>query len=296
MATHLVTGYAGVEHVAAADDATLHASIVGTGKYVFDSGNKFAYEIISNNQINVKDGDLMNQGRHIKIAVNDYEELRIDNGLAGVKRYDLIVCRYFKDADTNIENAALVVVKGTSSDSPTDPEVVSGDIFSGDLIDDFPLYRVRLDGLNIVGVDCLFETIPSVEAVNAKANANAEAIQTNAKAIATNKTTIATNTSNIATNTASIQTIKTNLSNMLRTEATASKVSVPANGTADFTYTVTKAGYECLFGGIRSTGSTNVTIVGGGLSNKTTFTGTVKNHSSSAVTCYPILSLCYLKV
>lgn len=166
MATHLVTGYAGVQHIAAADDATLHASVVGTGKYVFDSGKKFEYEIVSNNMITIKDGDLMNQGRHIKIAVNDYEELQIDNGLAGVKRYDLICMRYNKNADTNIEHASLVVIKGTSSESPTDPEYISGDILGGDLEDDFPLYRVRLDGLSIVGVDCLFDVIPSVESVH----------------------------------------------------------------------------------------------------------------------------------
>ena len=161
MATHLVTGYAGVEHVAAADDATLHASMVGKGKYVFDSGSNFAYEVVSNNLIKIKDGDLMNQGRHIKIAANDYEELEIDNGIAGVKRYDLIVCRYTKDADTSIESASLVVVKGTSSATPTDPTVKSGDIFGGDLVDDFPLYRVCLDGQEIAGVDCLFEVAPN---------------------------------------------------------------------------------------------------------------------------------------
>lgn len=161
MATHLVTGYAGVEHVAAADDATLHASMVGKGKYVFDSGSNFAYEVVSNNLIKIKDGDLMNQGRHIKIAANDYEELEIDNGIAGVKRYDLIVCRYNKDVDTSIESASLVVVKGTSSATPTDPTINSGDIFGGDLVDDFPLYRVCLDGQEIAGVDCLFEVAPN---------------------------------------------------------------------------------------------------------------------------------------
>ena len=181
MATHLVTGYAGVEHVAAADDATLHASMVGKGKYVFDSGSNFAYEVVSNNLIKIKDGDLMNQGRHIKIAANDYEELEIDNGIAGVKRYDLIVCRYNKDVDTSIESASLVVVKGTSSATPTDPTVKSGDIFGGDLVDDFPLYRVCLDGQEIADVDCLFEVAPNNVGIMAEIGKMKQAINQAAK-------------------------------------------------------------------------------------------------------------------
>lgn len=159
MATHLVTGYAGTEHVTAADDGTLHAGVVGKGKYVFNSGSNFACEVVNNNLITIRDGDLMNQGRHIKIKANDYEEVIIDNGLAGVKRYDLIAIRYERNADTNIESARTIVIKGTSSESPTDPARERGDIFDGDLVDDFLLYRVRLNGLEIEGVDCLFEPI-----------------------------------------------------------------------------------------------------------------------------------------
>jgi hypothetical protein len=101
----------------------------------------------------------------MNIPVNDYEEVTIENGLQGVKRYDLICARYTKNADTSIESAELVVMKGTSSANPSDPACVEGNILEGALIDDFPLYRVRLDGLNIVGVDCLFEVIPSLEMI-----------------------------------------------------------------------------------------------------------------------------------
>ena len=42
--------------------------------------SSFAAEIVSNNLIKVKSGDLMNQGRHMRIDVNDYEEVTIQNG------------------------------------------------------------------------------------------------------------------------------------------------------------------------------------------------------------------------
>lgn len=162
---HLVTGHAGIEHIKPSDDGAFNAGVVGTGKYVFDLGNKFEYEIVSNNLVKIKDGELINQGRHSRIPVNNYEEVTIENGLQGVKRYDLICARYTKNADTSIESADLVVVKGTSSTNPSDPVYEEGNILEDALVDDFPLYRVRLDGLNIVGVDCLFEVIPSVESV-----------------------------------------------------------------------------------------------------------------------------------
>lgn len=173
---HLVTGHAGTEHIMPSDDGAFNAGVVGTGKYVLDLGNKFAHEIVSNNLVKIMDGELVNQGRHMNIPVNNYEEVTIENGLQAVKRNDLICMRYTKNADTNIETAELIVVKGTSSTSPSDPVCAEGNILEGALVDDFPLYRVRLDGLNIEGVDCLFETMPSLEVVNAKADANAEAI------------------------------------------------------------------------------------------------------------------------
>ena len=180
---HLITGHAGTQHIMPSDDGAFNAGVVGAGKYVFELGNKFGYEIVSNNLVKILDGELVNQGRHMNIPVNNYEEVTIENGLQGVKRYDLICMRYTKNADTSIESAEMVVVKGTSSASPFDPICTEGNILEGALVDDFPLYRVRLDGLNIEGVDCLFDTVPSIEAVNKKADAAAEQAEANAEAI-----------------------------------------------------------------------------------------------------------------
>lgn len=56
MGMKIVTGRTGAAHVTSADDGARNAGIIGTGKYIFNIGNKFAYEIISNNLIRVKDG------------------------------------------------------------------------------------------------------------------------------------------------------------------------------------------------------------------------------------------------
>lgn len=162
MSAHLVTGYGGVEHVTAADDGSKNAGIAGTESYVLNTGSKFEAEVISSNLIKIKDGDAMQKGRHWKIAKNDYVECTIDNGLQGLKRNDLIVSRYSKNPDTGIESEEIVVIKGTSSENPANPEYETGDIYDGDLADEMPLYRVELDGLNIISVTPLFKEISSL--------------------------------------------------------------------------------------------------------------------------------------
>lgn len=173
---HLVTGHAGIEHIKPSDDGAFNIGICGSGQYVFPIGEQFGYEIISNNLIKIKSGELVNQGRHINIPVNNYEELTIENGLQGVKRHDIIVMRYERNPDTNIESASLVVLKGTSSTNPNDPSMTLASIYEGANVSDMPLYRVYLDGLNIEKVECMFTVMPSLPSVNAKAEKNAEDI------------------------------------------------------------------------------------------------------------------------
>lgn len=161
MGAHCITGYAGKEHITAADQGMYNAGTLGTGKYVLPIGSMFEAVTITNNLIKIKDGCLVNQGRNINIAVNDYEECEIDNGIQALKRNDLIVIRYEKNADTGIETASTIVIKGVSGETAVDPEYTEGNIFNGDNVDDFPLYRVKLEGLNITAVEPLFNTIVS---------------------------------------------------------------------------------------------------------------------------------------
>lgn len=162
MSVNLITGYAGTAHITAAGDGAVNAGMFGSGKYVLNIGEKFGYEIISNNLIRIKSGYAIDQGRKIELAVNDYEEVEIDNGLQGVKRCDLIVIHYEKSLTTGIETATMKVIKGTSGDDYTDPAYTSGDIINGANEDDFLLYRVKINGLNIETVESLFSVTDSI--------------------------------------------------------------------------------------------------------------------------------------
>lgn len=155
---HLITGYAGAEHVTAADAGSLHTAIFGSGQYVLDRGNKFAATIVTNNTIRIADGDIMMQGRHVRLAEGSYVDLTIDNSAQGMMRNDLIVARYTKDASTGVEAVNLVVIKGTAAASnPADPAYTAGDIINDHVaLNDMPLYRVPLDGLNVQTLVPLF--------------------------------------------------------------------------------------------------------------------------------------------
>ena len=158
---HLVTGYAGKEHVTAADMGAFNVAVLGGGQYVLGKGNQFAASVITNNQVRVLDGDILMQGRHIRLNEDTYVDLTIENGSQGYFRNDLIVARYTKDAVTGVEDVNLVVIKGTPvTSNPKDPACTSGDIVAEHaILNDMPLWRVPLDGLNIQELVPLFTTL-----------------------------------------------------------------------------------------------------------------------------------------
>lgn len=161
---HLVTGYAGENHVTSADQGSLYAAIMGSGQYVLNRGNKLSASIITNNQVRVLDGDILMQGRHIRLNENSYVDVTIENGVAGELRNDLIVARYTVNGETGVEDCNLVVLKGTpSATDPVDPAHTVGDIINDHAtVNDMPLYRVPLNGLNVQELVPLFTIANSV--------------------------------------------------------------------------------------------------------------------------------------
>lgn len=162
---HLVTGYAGEAHVTAADQGSFNAAIVGGESYVLERGGKFAASIVSNNQITVSSGDLIMQGRHVRMPAT--VDLTINNGTQGKLRNDLIVCRYTKNTESGAEEANLIVVQGTPADNtPADPTINdTADIFNGANIVDFALYRVPINGLSVQTPEPLFDTVKPLTTV-----------------------------------------------------------------------------------------------------------------------------------
>ena len=67
-----------------------------------------------------------------------------------------------KEMQTSIEKASLVAIKGTSGSVGEDPEYNTGNILDGgDLIDDMPLFRVKIESLTITAVEPLFTVFDS---------------------------------------------------------------------------------------------------------------------------------------
>lgn len=174
---HLVTGYKGSAHVTSADQGAFNAALIGSGDYVCQTGKMFEAQIVSNNSIRIFDGDLLMQGRHVNLKFDTYEDVTIENGVQDVNRNDLIVCRYAKDASSGKEAAILQVVKGTATTgTASDPAVTTGDILGGAILHEMPLYRVKIEGLSIVAIQKLFNTVSPVVEVVSQADLEAYAI------------------------------------------------------------------------------------------------------------------------
>lgn len=163
MAIHLVTGHRGTAHVTSADQGAFNAACVGTGDVVLNVGQRFNTQVISNNLIRIFDGDLSMQGRHVNLERGTHVDVTIENGMQAQYRNDLIVMRYTKNVTTGIEDAEFSVIKGaTYTDAGIDPQYTTGDIFSGATSHEMPMYRVRLNGLNIVAVEPMFTMVGSL--------------------------------------------------------------------------------------------------------------------------------------
>lgn len=177
----IITGYTGKPHVTAEQDRDVNEGIFDTGSFVLKTGSQLAAELVSNNEIKIRDGVLVIQGCTAVIKKNTYDPVTIANGSQGMKRIDLIVARYNKNEETKIEEVTLKVIQGTPNASTAAvPTYKTGDIQSGDLVADMPLYKVTLDGLNVTSVDKMFTVIPTLPELNSKlANTNTNLAKAN---------------------------------------------------------------------------------------------------------------------
>lgn len=177
MAIDLVTGHAGTDHVSSASAGRYNAGVCGLEKYVLETGQQFAATIESANVIRIASGDAVNQGRHITIPQNTYEDAEIITGTQGKTRIDVITLRYTKTTQEvegeiiSVESASIAVIKGTevtSGSTPEAPAINDGDIFNGDVIDDMALYHVLITDMSITSVTPVFITLKSIREINQK--------------------------------------------------------------------------------------------------------------------------------
>lgn len=163
---NIITGYKGTPHITAQQDRDVNMGLIGnstTDVYVFNVGQKLEADVISANEIRIRDGALSMQGCTGSIDKGAYDSVAISNGTQGMQRIDVIAAQYAKDGDTNVETISLVVVEGTPAASdPAVPSLTSGNIASGDTLVQMPLYYVNLDGVSIDSVGAQFTVIDTL--------------------------------------------------------------------------------------------------------------------------------------
>lgn len=156
---NLITGYKGKEHIRSIDIAYFNATVIGIDEVVLEVGEQLSYEIKNNTLLRIFDGDLLMQGRHIRIDKGTYEDVDIDVGTINFKRIDLLVVEYSKDVNTGVETSGFKVIKGITEN--TIPNYIHSNMLEEVDINQFPLYKITINGLNIESVEKLFSTVKS---------------------------------------------------------------------------------------------------------------------------------------
>ena len=143
-------------HILAEDDAAIYGGLLGQD-CVLPLGQKLKATVISNNKVRIADG-VVSVGGHIgRVISGDYEDMTIANGVSGKKRNDIIAARFIAGASGGADTYKLVVIQGTAGTTATDPVTVKGDLYSGDKQRDYPLWRVKIEGLSIVKVEQMYK-------------------------------------------------------------------------------------------------------------------------------------------
>lgn len=154
-----ITARKAAAHITPLMDAMWHRGIVTAEDCIFDSFEKFAADIASNNEVRIRSGVGMLQGRFFCIEPGTYDSAAISNGTQGEKRIDLIVARWTVNASSETEDVEIKVIQGTpTTDTPVAPDYTEGDLDNGELVADLPLYEVNVNGINIESLSAQFET------------------------------------------------------------------------------------------------------------------------------------------
>ena len=152
----IVSGRTGSPHVTSQQFRQMLEGIIGQGSYIITSGENLKPELSSNNLLKIRSGMMAHHGCISCVDIGTYDEVTLTNGSQGMKRIDLIVNRYTRNAETEVENCSWKVIQGTpvASNSAV-PAYTSGNLQDGDLVDDCPAFEVHYDGINVTEVKSL---------------------------------------------------------------------------------------------------------------------------------------------
>lgn len=152
-----ITARKGAPHITPIMDAMWHQGVLETESCILNCYDRFAAEVVSNNELRISPGAGMLQGRFFCIEPGEVDSVTIANGNQGENRIDLVVVRWIVDNATNTQEAALKVVQGAPvAGTPEEAEIITGNLDAGDLMADFLLYRVNIEGLSLAKVEPAF--------------------------------------------------------------------------------------------------------------------------------------------
>ena len=176
---NIITGYVGEPHVTSQQERNTNIAIFGNDARIIGGVNsELEATVVSANLVEISDGMIVCEGCTAEIPRGTNDSLVIENGEQGMKRIDLIVARYTRNANTGAESMELVVIKGTSAASdPVEPSYNTGLIADGDSPVDFPIYQVNIDGISITSVDPLVKKVNIAEAISALQKTSIKAAQ-----------------------------------------------------------------------------------------------------------------------
>lgn len=152
----IVSGRTGSPHVTSQQFRQMLEGIIGQGSYIITSGENLKPELSSNNLLKIRSGMMAHHGCISCVDIGTYDEVTLTNGSQGMKRIDLIVSRYTRNAETEVENCSWKVIQGKPvASNPAVPAYTSGNLQDGDLVDDCPAFEVHYDGINVTEVKSL---------------------------------------------------------------------------------------------------------------------------------------------
>ena len=152
----IVSGRTGSPHVTSQQFRQMLEGSIGQGSYIITSGENLKPELSSNNLMKIRSGMMAHHGCISCVDIGTYDEVTLTNGSQGMKRIDLIVNRYTRNAETEVENCSWKVIQGTPvASNPAVPAYTSGNLQDGDLVDDCPAFEVHYDGINVTEVKSL---------------------------------------------------------------------------------------------------------------------------------------------
>ena len=167
----IVSGLGEKPHVTSQQFRQILEGTIGQESYIITSGENLEPELAANNLLKIRSGMMSHHGNVSSVKIGTYDEVELTNGSQGMKRIDLVVNRYARNAETNIEKNEWVVIVGTPvASNPVAPAYTVGNLQKGDLVDDCPVFELHYDGINVTEVKKLLSVLPNVAELNSKIN------------------------------------------------------------------------------------------------------------------------------